>query len=356
MKAKQNGRNIRVRPHQSAKASLRRQRPIHKRIFLHPLSVIAAIITGVVLAFSSLATSAATYNVSATVPAPPLKTPAVINSPADQTTFTIQDITVDGSCPNNSYVELNQNGLTVGVYICANNNFSIVIRLLSGTNVLIAQDYNLTDQAGPASEPVTLYYNPPSPPAQTNSGSITGPLNNNQPRPKTTSTPLAHQAPFRLSLTDYRYQVVTVGKSVSFKLDLNGGRSPYAITVLWGDGNVSTKVENVSGIFAVSHTYSYSSGDEFVIKAEAVDSGGNTALVQLIARIRTELIKPVAAIASTSFMSKLDNFIKNYSMIIWPVYLAAVIAIISFWLGEREELHKLRLKQARYAKPISHKT
>lgn len=150
----------------------------HIRIGLHPVNLMFMLCLGVLLVASTLATSAATstYAVHATVPADPLTDPAVITSVADGDRFKLAALNVDGTCPVPSYVKVYQNNVLVGIVNCTSSGFTIALLLSPGANQLLVQDYNITDQIGPSSSGVTVWYDAPipPPPPPTDSGSSGG--------------------------------------------------------------------------------------------------------------------------------------------------------------------------------------
>ncbi|HUC89557.1 MAG TPA: Ig-like domain-containing protein [Patescibacteria group bacterium] len=141
-------------PKRSSKAS----RPLHKRLLLHPFSVMVLLCTGVVIGFATYQSYAESYDVTATVPATPPSAPAVITSPYDAQHFNSKPIDVVGSCPSGSYVKLYRNSAFSGVAQCVGNNFQIQTDLSAGANRLQAKVYNITNQEGPASGLVDAYF------------------------------------------------------------------------------------------------------------------------------------------------------------------------------------------------------
>ena len=107
------------------------------------------------------------FDVTAKVSAPLPTDPAVITSPLDQEHFSNPQITVSGTCPNDSYVKVFSGNTLVGVANCTTNTFSTDITLASGPNSLQAKVYNLTDDEGPSSPAITVYYDPPATPPVT---------------------------------------------------------------------------------------------------------------------------------------------------------------------------------------------
>jgi hypothetical protein len=150
----------------AARKAIRSKRPIHKRIALQPITVLLLLCVGVLLcALTIRALAADTVTTTAVVPAPPLTQPADITNPTDGYQTTTQAITVSGTCPNNSYVNLSDNNIFTGTDTCASGTFQISLDLLSGSNQLQVQDYNITNTAGPASSPIVVIYTPPTPPS-----------------------------------------------------------------------------------------------------------------------------------------------------------------------------------------------
>jgi|GEM_PF-5103533 len=128
------------------------------------------------LAFVSLALAmvmatrlhADSYIVNATVPAPLPSSPAFITSPTDQEHVSTSLITVSGTCPSNAaYVTIYRDNILSGMSPCTNNTFGMQLSLAPGANQLLAKVYNITNDEGPASTPITVYYDivtPPVPP------------------------------------------------------------------------------------------------------------------------------------------------------------------------------------------------
>ena len=103
---------------------------------------------GVLLVGLAYRASGDSYTVTASVLAPLPTNPATINSPVDQTHFTATPITVTGSCPENSYVELADNGNYSGTAICGSGQttYAMQTNLSFGSNVLVPQVFNVTNQ------------------------------------------------------------------------------------------------------------------------------------------------------------------------------------------------------------------
>jgi hypothetical protein len=73
-----------------------------------------------------------------------------------------------------------------------------------------------------------------------------------------------------------------------------------------------------------------------------IDSNGTSdtaAVLQLLA-----IVKPTNGAPITSTTTPASG-ITNYLWLIWPTYLAIVLMVLSFWLGELEISRKLRMRR-----------
>lgn len=173
---KRHGTNSSKQAHRKAairhRAAIHRSRPLHKKILLHPFSVMVLLCVGVLIIGLAIKSWAATYDVKATVPAAAVTSPATITSPTDQLHVSTVPIKVTGTCPADSYVSLMRNNSFSGVSACNNGTFQIQTDLTGGANTLKARVFNLTDQEGPASPAITVFYDEttiiPAPPPANN--------------------------------------------------------------------------------------------------------------------------------------------------------------------------------------------
>ncbi len=105
---------------------------------------------------------AESFDVTAKVDSPVPTSPAVISSPVDQQHFNTSPITLTGTCGDGTYVALFRNGAFAGTAACTGGFFTIQVALTPGSNVLQAKNYNNTDNEGPESSPITVFYDIPS--------------------------------------------------------------------------------------------------------------------------------------------------------------------------------------------------
>jgi hypothetical protein len=291
--------------------------------------------------------SAAEYVVTAEVKGVTPTEPAVITSPTEGQSFSNYLQNVSGTCPDNAnYVEIVDNNFMNGTAICsAGNTFELSVSLFSGANQLIAEAFDITNDEGPASIPVNVTYSPPAVVtpvvvAPVSPSPITAiPTTPSPVTPKTYTGP-----PLEISAT-FTYQGYFVGQTFNWPFQVIGGVPPYAIDIEWGDGTNTLISSKTDAEFSPTHVYNTAGGfkGSYTIKVYISDSIGNTAYYQAFVIINagkapTKHVLP--AISSTTF-SKIEK-------VLWPVYGIALLMVISFWLGEREEFsvlgrrHKLR--------------
>lgn len=316
-------------------------RPLHKRIALHPASIVAILAIGVCLAVTTLRSQALTLDVSAKVSAPPLTAPAIITSPHDQDRFQIGQIVVSGTCPDNSYVKIYDNGNFSGVSLCTNNAFSVVVTLTQGANILQAKDYNITDDEGPESPPITVYYDVPVPPAPPTLPAPTpNPATPTKPGASTGAPSTANGGSGMAGLViigDYHYQTHYQGDVWTWPISVAGGVAPYHVRIDWGDGTVTDADHADSSVFDITHIYKVAGIYQPLIVA--TDSQGSRASLELLAIVKA---KPFLLQYTQSDL--LDQ-LQKYLWAAWPAYAIVALMMLSFWLGEREAVRAKRVRK-----------
>jgi hypothetical protein len=151
-------RPLPARAKTKARAQVRARRALHKRLLVHPFTAKVLLCAGVLIIGTAVRSFAASYNVTATVPAPLPTQAATISSPNASQHFVTNTAVVKGGCPAQSYVKLLRNGVSSGVAACSGNSYQIQTSLASGVNRLDAQVYSLTDSPGPTGIPLDVYY------------------------------------------------------------------------------------------------------------------------------------------------------------------------------------------------------
>ena len=293
-----------------------RLRPHHETSYA--LLVFLVLLMGVVISLVGSTSQAATtgtgqYSVNAVVTSARPTGPAIITSPSTGQAFQANPITVQGTCPDHTLVNVYKNGILAGSAICdANRHFSLQMDLLLGSNALTAVAYNTNDLPGPDSPAVNVTLAIPS-------------------------NVFGFSSELLLQSTSY-YRGAEPGEQISWPIEIIGGLAPYAVSFDWGDGTTSDLVTRTSaGPFTLTHTYSKVGGylGSFPLTIRATDAAGHTAFLQL-----TSIINSPKGNASAGVKSVIPTLSKF--TLVWPLWILLLLMIVSFWLGERREKHVLK--------------
>jgi hypothetical protein len=312
-----------------ARRQIRKSAPLHKRIVLHPASVLALLAVGVFLTTWTFRTVADTSGttISATIEAPALTSAATISTPSNNDTVTSNSITVTGSCPAASYVNLTINGVFSGTAMCTSGTYSILGSLSHGTNTLQVQDYNLTDQAGPSTASITV-----------NDASVLG------------ASTVRGSGPLVLT-SSFTYKTYSTAENFSWPLSISGGQGPYTLSVDWGDGNKpSILTSTAAGTLNIVHHYSVNG--YHVVRLQAVDAQAGVWLLQLAALITdpgSSVVPGVTTVGSGGTgglfhqqqLSQILTQTRVWLLVAWPSFIIVTLMAVSFWLGERQELQAM---------------
>lgn len=362
--------SVRSKPISAKKAkkrAIRQARPIHKKVLLHPISVLLLLCIGVFLCLWTYRAIADTITVGAVILAPPLNSGSDILQPSNGYTSSVNQIAINGSCEYKSYTKLYRNGLISGTALCApDGTFHITADLIEGSNSFQAQAYNITDNIGPVTGVVTVNYVKPTPPPPTSSLTPTTTPAESSSSNKTPGI-IASTPPLLLT-TDYKYEVTHTGETFDWALDVEGGKPPYHIHVDWGDGATTDFIFPIDPVFHISHVYK--KGGYYPIRVRSVDANGDVRIMQIAAII----LKPgtsdpfnqtggtngtsgksgsnsntgSSATGSTKqtnigplHLSAALTGAKNWLWLIWPSFIIVFLMVFSFWLGERQEYQEL---------------
>ena len=315
------------------KKQIRQNRPFHKKIMLHPFSMFLILCMVVFIVDWTFRVAADSYTVTAQVLAPVLDEGATITSLTDNETVTSAPITISGTCPANSYVNLYINNLFAGADYCINQVFTIQTDLYVGENTITAKDFNVTDAQGPTtpSYNVTLAV-----PKVTNS---IGASNSTQPI-----------IPALILDSSYYYQTFTTGNSFTWQVNLAGGEAPYTLNVNWGDGTFSKLIFKTDPTFTIRHKYAKPGYYKVVINA--TDSAKNQRIIQLAALIKLpgspSLASTIPKTIPESVSYTINNFFVSSKVWLWAAWSSLIVVIlmlVSFILGEREQRTRILKKQ-----------
>jgi hypothetical protein len=293
----------------------------HEHTSYAPLGILLAIVGVLLLTFTVNAAhpydgpESGSIGLTGVVPGKPPKTGATIEVPTNGQRFSATPITVSGKCPENTLVEIFKNDIFAGSTTCSSTgSYTLEIDLLNGQNSLIARVYDALNQPGPDSNIVTVFYD--ALPVQF------GPL------------PSFDFGGAQLLInTDAVIRGVFPNKEMSMRIDLIGGRPPYAVNVQWGDSTnkIIPRGDNIG--FTVTHTYK--KAGIYQIGIQASDADGRVAFLTIAAIVNGQ---PDVIVAAAS------NNTQNTLLMLWPLYTAILTAVISFWLGEKREKHILKVR------------
>ena len=237
----------------------------HTHTSYRGLAVILVLAGVVMLSLNILArATAADLAVYARNPAPIPTTPSVITEPADGTVVTKASLPVSGTCPvitPGIIVVVTDNGVVAGSVPCSNNGtFSLPLVIDTGHHVLIAKTYTITDDTGPDSAPVTVFYSE----SVRQSGT-----------PAPTSNETIPGSPVVVTV-DEPFIVFGPAKDAIWLGTITGGTLPYKAQFDWGDGSHNTYVVTKSG--SQQFVHHYRNMQPHIIVLRVTDAAGRAVL------------------------------------------------------------------------------
>ncbi|HSX52816.1 MAG TPA: PKD domain-containing protein [Patescibacteria group bacterium] len=269
-------------------------------------------------------TESGTINVGAIVPGPPPSTPSEISSPTPDQTFTSNPIVVTGNCPTEGLViKIIDNGSFVGSTICKNTNtFSLTIDLFKGSNSLVVQEFDFLNQQGPDSQPVTVFYNPPTNPVTTSTTNSQSPFSKQTiPAPQTVS-----QLGIQLDPGFSGYNGYKPYQQISLPLRVSGGTAPYAVHINWGDDTDSlASLQSADQPLITTHTYI--KAGNFQVLVTASDSSGQKATLSIVIIIEGV---PAPLISGSTTSNPPSS---AWHLMLFYQFFALLILLIGFGLG-----------------------
>lgn len=300
----------------------------HEHTSYLPLALLVLMVGGV-LASSSIAIVAAgspppqagSIGLTGTLTAPPPKVAATITTPVSQQHFSTSPVTVAGTCPDSTLVEIYKNDIFAGSTPCTNGKYSLDVDLLYGQNSLTAQVYDVLDQAGPTSDATVVFYDGVLP--------QTSPLSS-----------LNFVGTQLLLETNAVYRGSFPGQTLNVPISILGGTAPYAVNVEWGDSSNKIIPRSDGSVFNASHVYK--KPGTYKITLMGTDSQQQVAYLTVAA-----IINGQPSIITTANTISSSNSGAGKLLVLWPLYAIAVTLVVSFWLGERREKHILLDQEAK---------
>lgn len=292
--------------------------------------ILAALLCALIL-LNTTAASADDYQVSASVPYdPPITAPQII-TPADGTIVTATTLAVEGTCQYNAsgyVVSLWRSGLNIGGGLCqAGGTFSIVVSLTDGANVITPRSSTLLGAYGPDGTAVRVSYTAPKPTPE-NPAPGPSPVPPKVPGPVDQGgLAVTSPQPFALIGTD--------SNTVTIEIVIQGGATPYTLTLNWGDGSTETKTLPAGGTYRFSHRYEQPS--IYTVRASVTDVLGVTTEYRLPVVSTSKLVEQTGAEQQTN--PKTGRSIR--SDVVWLVCLIILVVISTFWLGSRYQRERI---------------
>ncbi len=286
----------------------------HEHTSYLPLAVILLVIGFFLTSITATAwerpgPASGSIGLSGEVPAAPPTVAATIKVPANGQRFNQTPITVSGTCPTSTLVELFKNDIFAGSTACSDaGTYSLEIDLLIGANTLVARVYDSLNQPGPDSNVVVVYYDA-------------------LPTQASALAPLVFGGEQLIVNTDAVFRGAFPNKEMTIPIDILGGRAPYAVNVQWGDSTnkVVSRPDNAS--FRTEHTYA--KAGTYQLSIQATDADGRVAFLTVASIVNGQ---PDPAPTSTG---STEN--KNTLLLLWPLYAATFAVVVSFWMGEWRE-------------------
>lgn len=297
-----------------------RLRP-HEHTSYAPLIVLLFVVGVILSAYTVYAATpydgpeAGSVALNGTVPVTPPTVAATISTPTNGTRFSETPVEVAGTCTKGTLVQIFKNKIFAGSVPCDDNGkYTLSIDLLYGKNVLIARVYDVLNQPGPDSNKVTVFYD-----AAAATGEGLASLN-------FTDTQL-------LINTDAVFRGAFPGQEMAMPVSILGGTPPYAFNTEWGDSNNSVYSRRNNTTFSAGHTYE--KPGTYQITIQSTDASGRVAFLTVAAIVNGQ----VTATGDTSGSGSVagESSILTKMLTLWPLYVALVATVISFWLGERRE-------------------
>lgn len=289
----------------------------HEHTSYAPLGVLLLVVGLLLGVYTSYAASpgpeSGSVGLTGIVPGKPPTVAPTIDTPKNGARFSTTPVTVSGTCPKNTLVEVFKNNIFAGSIPCRDDGtYSLDIDLLIGANVLLARVYDELNQAGPDSNTPTVHYD--ALPAQA------GPL-----------TSLDFGGAQLLLNTDAVFRGVFPKQEMNVPIDILGGTPPYAINVQWGDSTNKVVPRGNNQSFTIGHVYSKPGTYQMTIQGS--DANGRVAFLTVAAIVNGQ---PGLATGSTDTPA-VSNTTLTRLLTLWPLYASVVGIAVSFWLGERRE-------------------
>jgi hypothetical protein len=307
------------------------------------------------LALATPAPSSGSVTIGAVVQVPPPTTGATITSPVNG--FTEKDqviMNVSGTCLENMFVVVQDNGTTVGSAACTSPGvFTTQVQLEFGDNVLTALNYDNLNQPGPATPSVTVtitktpFDNTPASIITTDTIQTVAAVIPDNPSiiagvPSTASYSscsdyvpgtLPTGGPLHVSIVCVP-RLFNPGIEQTMGVIVWGGTPPYALYVNFGDSSDSNPtLISLPGPGYKTIQFSYAVPNTYKINFRLTDQQSQTAVVQTAVQVNGQIQSTSATAGVTNFVNQLFGGKPWYESPV-PFYLLAIAITLGFWGGD----------------------
>ena len=297
----------------------------------------------------SLGLTGGQVSVSLSVPGAAPTVGAVITNPVTQTEITQALLKVGGTCPDANVISVYNNGYFTGSSTCHDGIFEIVIQAQIGLNVLQAQNYDDLNQPGPATDQVTIHYQPLTSASTTNATApIAIALNTaetiridptivNVVAPQPVANPCYDDNQALRNTGSLYLQVscitrnIFVGETLSLPISIINGIKPYALSVDWGDKE-SPQVYSIQheGTSVLQYTFKLPKVRDITLRV--ADSSGSSYILHTVVSVNSDGTAPTAGATGVQKVTRdLQNIWIRSSI---PTYWAILALTCGFWVGD----------------------
>lgn len=256
----------------------------------------------------------------------PPEVAAQITSPKNGDKFTNTKVLIEGTCLQDTYVEIYRGKRFLGMAVCdSDGRYAITVTLWYGKNVLVAKIRDALGQYGPNSTPIEVFYERPGGDSATADGLNEG------------ST-----GPFEL-LIDPLQQSIWLGQAIKISYTVRGDKPPYTLAFDWGDGTPSDLIkQDKPGTYTITHIYKQAGKN--VLRISGLGSAGGNGTIQTVVIVHTNeaLVSGTVSCADNPtdavFASICNPPVKQEVFItrfIGPAVGLASIMAFSFFIGEK---------------------
>lgn len=329
--------------------------PMHRRHTSHGVLFAALILTGILL-FNNLGalrayglTSGGSQTVSVNVLGTPPTIGATITYPTTNTTTRSSQIQIVGTCEPSTLVATYNNGRFAGSSMCTvSGDYTTVIQLVVGINILQSQDYDGLNQPGPVTPQVQINREQDQLPVSSTDPKV--PVIAKTPADIATSLvpPVTELAPqpsvhpcFDTTKTDGLNPIgptivvscitrsIFTGDTINLPVRVIGGTAPYALSIDWGDG--INDLNTVLNSDTHNYQHSYKTAGIINLSLKTTDAKGLTSFLQTVVQVNGTPAGSSSAPGIGSIVSGIGSLWTEAPV---PLYVAAVTLVLGFWVGD----------------------